>query len=235
MPPRLVLGFLSVLGFFSMFSLKAQEMSDPQVLKDLEVAQRHVLQKKSKLARISERGLRVNEAIALDHVRYQEGQSWRLAVALPKVDMARKEASRFEPAPSHSIKLYQFNVLSSDRERAKVEVSVPDRDAFLVSIDSKLKVTPEKSAAMLGFDLFPVSIPAHFGDELARIENKPKLPGIFDSLRDKIVEIDEGAALEFNVEDSLGRPVHVIWQENHPWPVYMSAPTGVAVLLKEDR
>lgn len=201
-----MIAFSTILILASAFSSEMKEASEYAAKK--KAAQFSTL-------RLEQMGASVAARLELERYTYKVGQTWKVRTTLPVMSQALKEPLAPEQ-PATFQRVFEYKVVALERGVATVEIVPDDQPRTVrIKIDKRMRVLSGEGATQLGgLTQFPIAVPP-FNDSEAR-------------------ERADGT-IEYESEDSLSRPVRVVWRKGDPWPAEMTGAAGHAVLIEGGR
>ncbi len=83
-------------------------------------------------------------------------------------------------------------------------------------------------------ELFPLDIPETLNADQLPTATQPVLPPEIQDIAHRLgFHPLLSQSTEFQQDDFFGRPVHILWQQGDPWPVYLRTVNGIAILIRK--
>lgn len=220
--------------------------------KYLGIAQKFAQERKVKGLMAPEAGAGAIAVLGLRERFYKTGDSW--SVAFTPSDGPDTQAG--QPNAKRVAIYFDYKVSSVDeRNLARIEVRqrlgenetpIDARIAHMVLVVNSQFVTIKKEIHFKdgrapasiatngrenissGFSAYPIDLPSLNTDEGQVLK---EVPAALKDLRG----FDPKRALYFEANDLYARPVRSIWRDGDIWPVYVSTPAGISVLVEAGR
>ena len=237
----------SLILTLSVASVSTAFAQEADYFKYLGIAQKFTQERKMKGLRTPDRGAGAIAVLGLGERFYKTGDSWSVAFT---PSAGPDSAASVKRSPIY----FDYKVTSVDeRKLATIEVRqrLNEKD---VPVDARIDYmgllvnsqfvtlrkeihfkdgrapsavpTNGRENISSGFSAYPIDLPALSGDEGQHLKNVP------DELKN-VRGFDAKRALDFESSDLYARPVRSIWRDGDVWPVYVSTPAGVSVLVTE--